>query len=137
LEDILVRKVISTETAPAAIGPYSQAIRCGDLLFVSGQVAIDPASGDLVGDEVGDQTRRALENGAKILKAGGSGLDRVVKTTVYLTDMGNFARMNEVYAGFFGSAPPARATVAVAGLPKGALVEVDFVALVGEIADES
>jgi len=125
------------QCAPAAIGPYSQAIRCGDLLFVSGQVAIDPATGDLVGDDVAAQTRRVLENGSEILKAGGSGLDRVVKTTVYLTDMANFASMNEVYAGFFGSAPPARATVAVAGLPKGALVEVDFVALVGEIGDQS
>jgi 2-iminobutanoate/2-iminopropanoate deaminase len=132
-----VREVISTATAPTAIGPYSQAIRYGDLLFVSGQVAIDPSTGDLVGDEVGAQTEQVLKNGAEVLKAGGSGLDRVVKTTVYLTDMGNFARMNEVYAGFFGSAPPARATVAVVALPKGALVEIDFVALTGENGDES
>jgi 2-iminobutanoate/2-iminopropanoate deaminase len=132
-----VREVISTESAPSAIGPYSQAIRYGGLLFVSGQVAIDPSTGDLVGDDVGSQTEQVLKNGAAILKAGGSGLDRVLKTTVYLTDMGNFARMNEVYAGFFGSAPPARATVAVVALPKGALVEIDFVAQIRENGDES
>jgi 2-iminobutanoate/2-iminopropanoate deaminase len=132
-----VREVISTNGAPAAIGPYSQAIRFGGLLFVSGQIAIDPPTGVLVGDDVAAQTEQVLKNGAAILKAGGSGLDRVLKTTVYLTDMGDFGEMNEVYAGFFGAAPPARATVAVAALPKGALVEIDFVAQVGENGDES
>jgi 2-iminobutanoate/2-iminopropanoate deaminase len=132
-----MREVISTDTAPAAIGPYSQAIRCGNLLFVSGQIAIDPRTGDLVGDEVGTQTRQVLTNGAEILQAGESGLDLVLKTTVYLTDMAHFASMNEVYAGFFGSEPPARATVAVTALPKGALVEIDFVAKVRENGDES
>lgn len=125
-----MREVIHTDAAPTAIGPYSQAIRCNGFLFVSGQIALDPVSGDLVGAEVGAQTEQVLRNAAEILMAGGSGMDRVVKTTVYLLDMGDFARMNEIYSRFFGEMPPARATVAVASLPKGALVEIDFVAQV-------
>src|SRR6186713_3031571 len=113
-----MREVIHTDAAPAAIGPYSQAIRVGDFMFVSGQVAINPRTGDLVGADVGAQTDQALKNGAEILTAGGSGLEQVVKTTVYLTTMADFARMNEVYALFFGEMPPARATIAVSELPK-------------------
>ena len=122
-----MREVIQTDAAPAAIGPYSQGIRCGGFLFVSGQIAIDPITGNLVGEEVGAQTEQILRNAAEILMAGGSGLDQVVKTTVYLLDMAQFGRMNEIYSKWFGDMAPARATVAVAGLPKGALVEIDFI----------
>jgi 2-iminobutanoate/2-iminopropanoate deaminase len=125
------RQRISTEHAPGAIGPYSQAIRCGDLLFASGQVALDPASGQLVGDEVRAQTRQALENLSAVLQAGGSSLADVLKTTVFLTTMSNFAAMNEVYAEFFTGEPPARSTVAVAELPRNALVEVEAIARCG------
>lgn len=125
-----MREVIRTDAAPAAIGPYSQAIRCGGFLFVSGQVAIDPVAGALIDGDVGAQTELVLKNASEVLLAGGSGLDQVVKTTVYLADMGLFARMNEVYARFFGEMAPARATVAVVALPLGALVEIDFVAQV-------
>ncbi len=123
------RERVSTTEAPAAIGPYSQAIAAGNLLFASGQVALDPASGELQGDDVQTQTRRALENLSAVLQAGGSSLADVVKTTVFLTNMGNFAAMNGVYAEFFTGDPPARSTVAVAELPKGALVEVEAIAL--------
>ena len=120
---------ISTDRAPQAIGPYSQAIAAPGYLFCSGQVALDAASGELVGETVADQTRRALENLKAIVDEGGSDMNRVVKVTAYLTDMGDFAEFNEVYAEFFGDDPPARATVGVAGLPKGARVEVDCIAL--------
>src|SRR5579862_2410839 len=118
------RERITTNEAPGAIGPYSQAIATGDLLFASGQVALDPASGQLTGEDIRDQTRRALENLSAVLQAGGSSLANVVKTTVYLTSMSNFAAMNEIYGGFFTDTPPARTTVAVAALPRDALVEI-------------
>lgn len=125
------RTVIATSHAPAAIGPYSQAINTGTgLLFTAGQVALDPATGQLVGPTVGEQTRRALENIRAILEAGGSGLDRIVKTTVFLKNMNDFAAMNDVYKSFFPDLPPARSTVEVARLPKDALVEIEAVALV-------
>ena len=120
--------VISTAAAPAAIGPYSQAIRAGNLLFVSGQIPLDPATGQLVQGDIGAQTRQVLQNLAAILEAAGSGLDRVVKTTVYLRDLGEFAAMNEVYGEFFPAQPPARATVQVARLPRDASLEIDVVA---------
>lgn len=123
------RQPISTNAAPAAIGPYSQAILTDGLIFASGQIALDPASGQLAGDDVRAQTRRALENVRAVLAASGSSLARVVKTTVFLTTMANFAAMNEVYGEFFGQEPPARSTVAVAELPKGALVEIEVIAL--------
>ena len=123
------RTRISTSDAPAAIGPYSQAIAAGDLIFCSGQVALDPASGELAPDDVRVQTRRALENLSAVLSAGGATLGDVVKTTVFLVSMGDFAEMNEVYAEFFASEPPARSTIAVAALPRGARVEVEAVAL--------
>lgn len=122
------KTVISTSAAPAAIGPYSQAIRTGDLLFVSGQIPLDPATGQLLAGDVRAQTRQVLKNLAAILEAGGSSLGRVVKTTVYLRDLGEFATMNEVYAEFFGEQPPARATVQVARLPRDAAVEIEVVA---------
>ena len=123
------KKVISTDSAPQAIGPYSQAIAADGFLYCSGQVALDASSGEMVGDSVTDQTRRALENLKAIVNAGGSSMERVVKVTAYLTDMGDFQAFNEVYAEFFDESKPARATVEVSGLPKGALVEVDCVAL--------
>jgi 2-iminobutanoate/2-iminopropanoate deaminase len=122
-------RTVSTEKAPAAIGPYSQAVAFGELVFCSGQVALDPTTGELVDGGVEAQTRQALENLAAVLAAAGSGLERVLRTTVYLRDMGDFAAMNAVYATYFaGDAPPARATVEVAGLPKDALVEIDCIA---------
>ncbi|HEY8326015.1 MAG TPA: RidA family protein [Ktedonobacterales bacterium] len=122
------RTVIATQDAPKAIGPYSQAIALGDLIFCSGQVALDPASGELHGDDVRAQTRRALENLSGVLRAAGSSLADVVKTTVFLVDMGDYAAVNEVYGEFFSSEPPARSAVAVAALPRGARVEVEAIA---------
>ncbi len=130
-----MREVVHTDAAPKAIGPYSQGIRCGGFLFVSGQIAIDPVTGDLTGGDVGAQTERILKNAGEILMAGGATLETVVKTTVYLTDMDDFKRMNEVYSLFFGDLPPARSTVAVAGLPRGVQVEMDFVAQVSAAVD--
>ena len=123
----MVRSTIHTNDAPKAIGPYVQAVRAGNLLFVSGQIAIDPATGAIVPGGVEEQTRRVLRNLEAILTAGGSGLDRVVKVTVYLSDLQAFDAMNGVYAGFFPKDPPARATVEVSGLPKKALVEIDAI----------
>ena len=123
------RTRISTSDAPAAIGPYSQAIAVGDFIFCSGQVALDPTTGELGADDVRAQTRRALENLNAVLRAGGATLGDVVKTTVFLVNMSDFAEMNEVYGEFFASEPPARSTIAVAALPRGARVEVEAVAL--------
>ncbi len=116
--------------APAAIGPYSQAIRAGDLLFVSGQIPLDPATGQIVSGEVAAQTERVILNLRAILEAAGSSFADVVKTTVYLTDLAQFADVNEVYARFFEPPFPARATVQVAALPRGAQVEIDVIALI-------
>jgi 2-iminobutanoate/2-iminopropanoate deaminase len=127
-----MRDVISTPAAPAAIGPYSQAIRAGDFLFVSGQIPLDPSTGALVLGDVRDQAQRVLENLRAILVAGGASLDRVVKTTVYLADMADFPAMNDVYAAFFPSAAPARATVQVSRLPRDVRVEIDAVAYLGQ-----
>jgi 2-iminobutanoate/2-iminopropanoate deaminase len=122
------RESVSTDAAPAAIGPYSQAMRTGDLLFCSGQVPLDPGSGELVKDDIDGQTRRCLENLAAVAEAAGGSLGDAVRCTVYLTDMNDFARVNEVYAQFFGGDdPPARVAVAVAALPKGADVEIDAI----------
>jgi len=122
------RTNIQTDSAPAAIGPYSQAIRTGDLLFCSGQVPLEPSTGELVKVDIDGQARRCLENLAAVAEAAGGSLANAVRCTVYLTDMNDFARVNEVYGEFFGSGdPPARVTVAVAGLPKGADVEIDAI----------
>lgn len=123
------RERIATTNAPAAIGPYSQAIASGDLVFASGQIALDPQTGQLIEGDIRVQTRRALENLTAVLQAAGSSPGQVVKTTVFLTTMGHFTAMNEVYAEFFLGDPPARSTVAVAELPRGALVEVEAIAL--------
>ena len=122
--------VVSTPGAPKAIGPYSQAIVHGGLVYTAGQVALDPATMELVAGGVAEQADRALTNLAAVLAAAGSGLDRVIKTTVYLVDMADFGAMNEVYARHFGDHRPARSTVAVAGLPKGARVEIDVIAVI-------
>ena len=127
-----VRERVQTDQAPAAIGPYSQAIRAGAFVFVSGQIPIDPATGEFVAGGIGEQTERVLKNLSAVLEAAGSGLDNVVKTTVFLADMKEFSQMNEVYAKYFTGAPPARATVAAAGLPRDARVEIEAVALVSE-----
>jgi len=119
---------ISTPSAPAALGPYSQAIRAGQFLFVSGQVPIDPATGNLVTGTIADQARRALQNVGEILKAGGSSFSQVVRTTVYLADLADFPAMNEVYATFFTAPQPARSTIQAAKLPKDARIEIDVIA---------
>lgn len=125
------RTVISSEDAPAAVGPYSQAIRAGNFLFCSGQIALDPKSGALVGaGDVAAQTKRILDNLEAVLHEGGAGWHSVVKTTIYLRDMGDYGTVNEVYGARFGADPPARATVAVSGLPKDVMVEIDAIALI-------
>ncbi len=124
-----MREVISTPHAPQAIGPYSQAIRANGLVFVSGQVAIDPATQQVIEGDVAIQTERVMKNLSAILTAAGSGLENVVRSTVFLKNMGDFAGMNAVYGTYFSSAPPARSTVEVARLPKDVLVEIDVIAL--------
>ena len=124
------REIISTEKAPAAVGPYSQAVRVKDLIFTAGQLGIVPGSKEFAGTEIESQTRQALQNLEAVLEAGGSSLKQVVKTTVFLADMGEFARMNAVYAEFFPENPPARSAVQAAALPLGGRVEVEAVALV-------
>jgi len=124
-----MRDAISTNDAPQAIGPYSQAIRANGFVFVSGQVAIDPATQQVVSGDVAAQTHRVLQNLSAILRAAGSGLEKVVRSTVFLKNMGDFAAMNAVYATYFSSVPPARSTVEVARLPKDMLVEIDVIAL--------
>ncbi|HKP81575.1 MAG TPA: RidA family protein [Pyrinomonadaceae bacterium] len=127
-----MRQRIQTENAPAAIGPYSQAIKAGGFVFVSGQVGFDPQTGQFVAGGIAEQTEQVLKNLSAVLEAAGSSLDQVVKTTVFLADMKEFAEMNEVYARYFSEPPPARATVAAAGLPRDARVEIEVVALVSE-----
>jgi len=124
-----MREVIATEQAPQAIGPYSQAIRAQGLIFTSGQIALDPATAQIVACDVSAQTERVLKNLAAILQASGSSLEKVLRCTVFLKNMGDFAAMNEVYGRYFKQAPPARSTVEVARLPKDVLVEIDVIAL--------
>jgi 2-iminobutanoate/2-iminopropanoate deaminase len=125
-----MNKVVSTNNAPGAIGPYSQAIVAGGMVFVSGQIPIDPATGNFVSDDVVEQTEQVLKNLSEVLLAAGSDLGRVVKTTVFLADMNDFAAMNEVYAKFFDVNKPARATVQAARLPRDARVEIDCIATI-------
>jgi 2-iminobutanoate/2-iminopropanoate deaminase len=126
---LFMRDVIATKDGPAAIGPYSQAIRANGFVFVSGQIALDPVTNTLVSGDVAFQTDRVLKNLSGILKAAGTSLEKVVRSTVFLKNMGDFASMNEVYGSYFSSAPPARSTVEVARLPKDVLVEIDVIAL--------
>ena len=124
-----MREVIATKDGPQAIGPYSQAIRANGFVFVSGQVAIDPATQQVIGGDIAAQTEQVLKNLSAILKAAGTGLEKVVRSGVFLKNMGDFTAMNEVYGRYFSSAPPARSTVEVARLPKDVLVEIDVIAL--------
>jgi 2-iminobutanoate/2-iminopropanoate deaminase len=124
-----MREVIATENGPKAIGPYSQAIKANGFVFVSGQVAIDPATQQVIGGDVAAQTDRVLQNLSSILKAAGTSLEKAVRCGVFLQNMGDFAAMNEVYGKYFPSAPPARSTVEVPRLPKDVLVEIDVIAL--------
>jgi 2-iminobutanoate/2-iminopropanoate deaminase len=125
-----MREVVSTHDAPQAIGPYSQAIKANGFVFASGQIAIDPATQQVIVGDVAAQTDRVLNNVSSILKAAGSGLEKVVRSTVFLKNMSDFAVMNEVYGRYFTAAPPARSTVEAARLPKDVLVEIDVIALV-------
>ncbi len=124
------KKIVSTEKAPAAVGPYSQAVKIGQLVYTAGQIPLDPATGQMVEGDIQAQTERALQNLQAVLKAAGSSLKNVVKTTVFLQNMGDFGAMNEVYGRFFTKNPPARSAVEVAALPLGAQVEIEAVALV-------
>ena len=124
-----MREIISTKDAPQAIGPYSQAVKANGLIFTSGQIAIDPATQQVISGDVAAQTDRVLRNLSEILEAAGSGLGKVVRCTVFLKNMGEFAAMNEVYGRYFNQSPPARSTVEVARLPKDVLVEIDVIAL--------
>ena len=125
-----VKQIIQTDRAPQAIGPYSQAVKARGFVYASGQIPIDPATGQFVAGGITEQTEQVLKNVAAVLEASGSGLDKVVKTTVFLADMEEFAAMNEVYTRFFSSEPPARATVQAAGLPRNSKVEIEVIALV-------
>jgi 2-iminobutanoate/2-iminopropanoate deaminase len=121
------RHVIVADRAPAAIGPYSHAVRVGELLFCSGQIPLDPVSGELVGETAGEQARRCLQNLQAVCDAADTTLERAVRLTIYMTDLAAFGAVNQVYGSFFGADPPARVTVGVAQLPKGALVEIDAI----------
>ena len=125
-----VKDIIATDRAPRAIGPYSQAVRAGNLVFASGQIPIDPATGEFVPGGIAEQTEQVLRNLTAVFEAAGLGMDRVIKTTVFLANMDDFTTMNEVYGRFFGAAPPARATVQAARLPRDARVEIEAIAMV-------
>ncbi len=124
-----MKKIISTTEAPAAVGPYSQAVRVGAMLFTAGQIPLDPKSGQIVSDDISEQTRRVLDNLGAILRAENLTHDHIVKTTIFLTDMADFQAVNEVYSGYFKQQPPARSTVQVSALPKGARVEIEAIAV--------
>jgi 2-iminobutanoate/2-iminopropanoate deaminase len=132
-----MKKIISTSDAPAAIGPYSQAIRSGNFIFCSGQIPLDPKSGEMVADDIGTQTRRVLDNISGLLKSEGLSLGDVVKTTIFLTDLGNFQIVNEIYGSYFNNQPPARSTVQVSALPKGAKIEIEVIARTNDGATAS
>lgn len=128
---LTVKDIIATDRAPRAIGPYSQAVRAGDLVFASGQIPIDPATGEFVAGGIAEQTEQVLRNLTAVFSAAGLGLNQVVKTTVFLANMDDFTAMNEVYGRFFGAEPPARATVEAARLPRDARVEIEAIAVIG------
>jgi len=127
---MMEKQIIQTDNAPAAVGPYAHAIRIGELVYTSGQIALDPSSGEMIGDNVSEQAEQVLKNLAAVLEAAGASMESVVKTTVFLQDMGDFKALNAVYAEHFSASKPARSTVAVRELPLGALVEVEAIALV-------
>ena len=124
-----MKKIISTSEAPAAIGPYSQAVRSGNFLFCSGQIPLDPKSGQIVSGDIATQTRRVLDNIGAVLKAEGLTFENIVKTTIFLTDLGDFQTVNETYGSYFKQQPPARSTVQVSALPKGAKIEIEVIAV--------
>jgi 2-iminobutanoate/2-iminopropanoate deaminase len=126
------KKVIQTEKAPKAIGPYSQAVQAGEMIFLSGQIPLDPATGELVKGDIRDQTRQVLENTKAILESQGLGIENVVKVTLFLKDMEKFSQVNEIYASYFSSFPPARSTVEVSRLPRDVEIEMEAIALTGE-----
>ena len=128
-EGILMKETVKTDNAPGAIGPYSQAIKAGGMVFCSGQIPIVPATGEFVSDDIGEQTEQVLQNLNEVLKAAGTSLQNVVKTTVFLADMNDFVAMNEVYSQYFGENKPARATVQAARLPRDARVEIECIAI--------
>lgn len=124
-----MKKIVSTTDAPAAVGPYSQAVRVGQFVFTAGQIPLDPKSGVIVSEDIGEQTRRVLDNLTAVLKAENLTFKHIVKTTIFLTDLGDFQTVNEIYAGYFSDLPPARSTVQVSALPKGAKVEIECIAV--------
>jgi 2-iminobutanoate/2-iminopropanoate deaminase len=124
------KSVIATENAPAAVGPYAQGVQANGFVFTAGQLGVDPATGTFAGEDVVAQTRQAMRNLKAVLEAAGSGLDQIVKTTIFVADLGDFQAINETYATFFDAAPPARSTVQVAALPLGGLVEIEAIAVV-------
>jgi 2-iminobutanoate/2-iminopropanoate deaminase len=136
-----MKKIISTSDAPAAIGPYSQAIRAGSTVYCSGQIPLDPKTGQIISGGIDAQTRRVLDNITALLKAEGLGFENIVKTTIFLTNLGDFQTVNEVYGSYFKSQPPARSTVQVSALPKGANIEIEAIADAGDgeqtVADTS
>ena len=131
-----MKQIVATDEAPRAIGPYSQAVVAGGLVFSSGQIPLDPRTGEFVAGGIREQTEQVMRNLSAVLRAAGSGLERVLKATVYLADMADFAEMNEVYGSFFREEPPARSTVQAARLPRDARVEIDVIALAGKGKDE-
>ena len=138
-----MKKIISTSDAPAAVGPYSQAVRVGSTIYCAGQIPLDPKSGQIVSKDISEQTRRVLDNISAILKAEGLSFENIVKTTIFLTDLADFQTVNEIYASYFKQAPPARSTVQVAALPKGARIEIEAIAVAegggssGEVAADT
>jgi 2-iminobutanoate/2-iminopropanoate deaminase len=136
-----MKKIISTSDAPAAIGPYSQAIRAGSTIYCSGQIPLDPKTGQIISGGIDAQTRRVLDNITALLKAEGLGFGNIVKTTIFLTNLGDFQTVNEVYGSYFKSQPPARSTVQISALPKGANIEIEVIADAGDgeqtVADTS
>jgi 2-iminobutanoate/2-iminopropanoate deaminase len=127
-----MKKIISTPDAPAAVGPYSQAVRVGSTIYCAGQIPLDPKSGQIVSGGIDVQTRRVLDNVTAVLKADGLTFDNIVKTTIFLMDLGDFQIVNEIYGSYFKGQPPARSTVQVSGLPKGARVEIEVIAVAGD-----
>jgi 2-iminobutanoate/2-iminopropanoate deaminase len=132
-----MKKIISTNEAPAAVGPYSQAVRAGSMVFCAGQIPLDPKTAQIVSGDIGEQTRRVLENITAVLKADGLTFENIVKTTIFLTDLGDFQTVNEIYGSYFKQAPPARSTVQVSALPKGARVEIEAIAMADDSAPRS
>ena len=131
-----MKKIISTSEAPAAVGPYSQAVRAGSTVYCAGQIPLDPKSGQIVSQDISEQTRRVLENVTAVLRAEGLTFESIVKTTIFLTDLADFQTVNEIYGSYFKKEPPARSTVQVSALPKGARVEIEVIAMADEDASD-